>query len=1119
MNTSSLMTVLSRFAWFLSFSLWLFFAYLISDVYSYTYMTGTENFFSWGWIWAIVFTLITKKVFLSDSFLSSNIADLNQKGIIHEIWSSLIEDVTSDIQGIRTSNQSLTDENTPESIYTPIESEEIKTTPPVYIPPEPDKPNWIVTFFSDRPLAKIGWIILFLAAFFFLSLVWTNVGAIGKVIIWLVFGFSLYGIWVWMDKKGHIAESRTLLWVGIAINTLTLLSGRWIIGDGVTGTLFSDTITLIFLVLNTLFAVVTWLVYNSRTFLVFSFVFAYLIPFLVRSETDSDILMILYVATISLGGYLLVWLFSQRNEREDDMKWLFRTLIIGSLILLALTGFGIDTKWELILITLTSLILTSVWIYISRKTETRDESLPSLLISAYIILTCSLFGIGDGDQTTILIAFLAMIPLMIYTGIFMIGASIMIYSWILLIPLLLGLILLGIFGSWSLVMILLPIVFLYWLSWLFLVWVMAGFFQYIFFIAISLFLFISTITIDLRIVDFSGTERLIATLSAIIFFLLSLWSSYRYKLIYLSLVTLISSSFILVSSLTPEWGGSWLFYGIFLLITFLYPFFISKSFQEQFRSSIAYQVVANLFMIGELFYLGRGTWFTSESSSLITLWIIVFVLSLASLLYSFVLMRSHWIWVWWISTLKEQEKVNMVSLLGIPLSLFTLAIAVTFSESPLVVSTAWILESCVLAYYSSRQDNRLILTGSLILLIIGILRLIPFFDSVHSGQFLDLVPVTIIALGLYFSLTFIQNREDEPLGHVYDIFHIFGISMVGYAVMDIVPHTTTGWSLLGLNLFLLLSLWFYVKISSKIISLWMMFLVVIIFIYHLMRMDTLDMTFGPVSVQLLSLSIGTYGVWYLKENHREGKYAFIYAFIMFLLITSLYVNEISDNIFVVTIYLTIIATVYLLYWINENREKFRTIWLYIGTGVLIKILFFDIWAWMDNLIIRVVALMITWWVMIALSQLYGRRVNRSWSDEFAFSNFITPTREHESSKSTYWKTEESSSSHDDMPFDETIANDLAHFDISHIYSVELQDTQGASILTSRRVGIIRVANYIALHLGKIEFEPWELQNVLESILPHIQSTLPKKELESMLEKIRVWISVWGKIVIKIKNTI
>lgn len=88
--------------------------------------------------------------------------------------------------------------------------------------------------------------------------------------------------------------------MGIAINTLTILYGRWTIGEG-TGVLFSDTITLVFLVLNTLFAVATGLVYNSRTFLVFSFVFAYIIPFLVRSESESGILMMLYVAIIGLG--------------------------------------------------------------------------------------------------------------------------------------------------------------------------------------------------------------------------------------------------------------------------------------------------------------------------------------------------------------------------------------------------------------------------------------------------------------------------------------------------------------------------------------------------------------------------------------------------------------------------------------------------------------------------------------------------------------------------------------------------------------------------------------------------------------------------------------------------
>ncbi len=42
---------------------------------------------------------------------------------------------------------------------------------------QPPKPNWIVVFFSDRPLAKIGGILLFLGALFFLSLIWSVIGA------------------------------------------------------------------------------------------------------------------------------------------------------------------------------------------------------------------------------------------------------------------------------------------------------------------------------------------------------------------------------------------------------------------------------------------------------------------------------------------------------------------------------------------------------------------------------------------------------------------------------------------------------------------------------------------------------------------------------------------------------------------------------------------------------------------------------------------------------------------------------------------------------------------------------------------------------------------------------
>lgn len=1116
MSQTSLIAFLRRISWFLSFILAAFIAFLISDLFSWGYRGGgAENFFEWGWIWAVIFTFLLKKIFFSENLLSSITFD--PPPALDENTSSLPREEIA-IQSFPLIKLSETLSHIPNISSEEFEEQRLpdlkEPEPVVNIPPPKERePSWIVTFFSDRPLAKIWGIILFLAAFFFLSLVWSIVGSVGKVIIGLIFGFCLYAIGVWMDKKWHTTESRTLLWVGIAVNTLTILSGRWIIGDA-SGSIFSDTVTLIFLVLNTLFAVTTWLVYNSRTFLVFSFVFAYFIPFLVRSESDSSILMILYTTTISLGWYLLTWLFRERNERFEDMKWLFRTIILGSAILFSLTGFWVSTQTELITLSVVVFILTSVGIFLSRKTELRDESVPSLLISAYVIITCSILWIGDGNQVTIFVAFLSIIPLMIYTGIFMMGSVITIYSWIFLIPLVLGLILFGIFGTSSLVIILIPIVVLYGIAGFLLIPVMVGVFQYIFFIAISVFIFICSVALDGSSIDISSWSRFVISASSLGFFALSLWSSYKHKLIHLSLISLISSSFIFVMSLVPEWGGAWFVYILFLLMAFSYPFFLRASIKEQFPTFIAYQVVINLFMIGELFYLWRDIWFTGDSTSLITLWIVVFLLSVISLFYSLILIKATSSSEQ-LSSLTSDAKRNATALLWIPLSLFTLAIAVTFSESPLVVSTAWILESVILAYYSRKEKNQWILIATIILATIGILRLIPFFDTIYTWEYIALIPIGIIALWLYFTLILINDREESPLANIYDLIHIFGISMVAYALMEIIPHTRTGWSLLGLNIFLLLSTWFYTKISSKIISFWMVFLSIVIYFYHLTRVEELSMEFGPVLIQLSALAIGTFAVWYMKSKHPFGKYAFIYAFIMFILITSIYVNQLTNNIFAVTIYLTILATIYLLVWINDNVPKLRTIWLYIGSFVLIKILFYDIWAWVDNLIIRVVALMITGGIMIAISQLYWKRMNRPWGEEFAFSNFLPPPTP-DSRKVDIGETEESSSSPDDMPFDEVIANDLKKFDISQIASIELQSLSWDILLVSRRAGIIRVANYLVKHLGKNEFIPLELEKVLQNLIPHIQSSLPKKELENILLKINNWIRLWWKIIIKQK---
>ncbi len=91
--------------------------------------------------------------------------------------------------------------------------------------------------------------------------------------------------------------------------------------------------------------------------------------------------------------------------------------------------------------------------------------------------------------------------------------------------------------------------------------------------------------------------------------------------------------------------------------------------------------------------------------------------------------------------------------------------------------------------------------------------------------------------------------------------------------------------------------------------------------------------------------------------HRT--WVFALASVLALIITSLYVNDITHNVFAVTIYLTLISAGLIFVGIEKDRSHLRTAGLYIGTFVLIKILFYDLWYGFDNLIIRVLALMIS----------------------------------------------------------------------------------------------------------------------------------------------------------------
>lgn len=1093
-----MVTILNRFAWMISLAL----GFLVSGtLLGFIFWYGG---FGWSFYVSIILAVIIRKLFLSRSFIEKNIWVWDSiSPQVHRPEESYISIIHDERKVQATSVES---ENMQEDIpYSPIydtRDTPVMVEPDISIPEEPAKPNWIVVFFSDRPLAKIGWILLFLGALFFLSLVWNAVWPMAKIMIGLLFGFSLYGIGVWMDTKWHLVESRTLFGIGIAINMLTILSGRWIIW-GNDGTL-SDTITTVFLILNTLFAVITALIYSSRTFLIFSFAFSYIIPFLVGSQSDSVILILVYTGIISVSGYALSSMLANDVSRKEDAIWLWRTVLTGSFILTIVSAFGVNGTPEMVVYITIILALFGISVWSDRNT-TWGKNIGITILTGYTTLAILMMNYHTGNSSLFLFIF-SFIPFMMATVWYILAVGVTaIASTVLFIPIALGLLLLGVFGIHSIGFILIPVLLFYGVSSFFIIGVVPVLLQYFFFGIVGVFLIICSTVLSSEELLVSGTERLILTLTTFAFFIFSLYSAIRMKLDHLVLLTLILSVVLMSTLLSPAWWLSIAFFVVYLCIAFLVPFFTRKYTDGlPSISIILYQAILHIFMIAKIAHLGKDVWFSDTSTSLVTLGLVYFAISIFSTLYSFILTKNsigfsdNW------QEMSETERSLIYGIFAIPISIFSLSVAVIFSDNPSIVSSVWIIESSIFAYMYGRSRHIMILAGSIILMLIGLIRLIPFFDSVNTWEWLALVPVAIIAVSLFIGVRSIGNRL-HPIENAYDIGHIFGIVAVLGAITQIVPQSGTGWSLLGISLFLLITIYSYHTIQSIILPIWLGVTFIGYFTYHMGRIDGLDITTWPLLIQLLALSIVYFASWQFSKWQHIWKYIFVLATIFVVIITSLYVNKITNNVFAVTIYLTIISASCIFRGIIQTKPYLRTIGLYIGIFVLVKILFYDLWVGVDGLPVRVLALMVTGGVMIWLSQIYGNAVTRSWSEEFSWNNFHFPVLD------TPTMDTSTASQDDSIPFSEDITATLQQIDVSNLEAIQYIDRDGLIVFTSKRVGIMKLSRYITNRMKKSVFEPNELNSIYQSLLPKIQSNLPKKDLTETLASIEKWIHTGGKV--------
>lgn len=126
--------------------------------------------------------------------------------------------------------------------------------------------------------------------------------------------------------------------------------------------------------------------------------------------------MILYTAVVSLGGYALSYFLARRDGTRDDISWVWRTILVGSTLLMGLSGLALDSRAELIVYVIVALLITTTGLLLIKRLDIENDSLSAILISGYIMLASALFGMGE-QSGTILIYIIAIIPLMVFTGV------------------------------------------------------------------------------------------------------------------------------------------------------------------------------------------------------------------------------------------------------------------------------------------------------------------------------------------------------------------------------------------------------------------------------------------------------------------------------------------------------------------------------------------------------------------------------------------------------------------------------------------------------------------------------------------------------------------------------
>jgi len=1138
-------TLLNRFAWFIAITLW----FIISSLFWWI-------LWFYGILWFVIpFILLVKFLFLSENFIkerleffatsisknyinkSLNWKTLNsEKNNIDNEIIDLREQELKDIENARLLKEiklkkeeeeekqniinvnKVFDENKINSTKVFAEKVKIENIEQE-ISEEPSKFTIALkAFFSENLLAKLGWILVFIWVLFFLSLVYSSIWPVWKLIIWFAVWFSIFITWVWLDKKDLWNEWRILIWIWILINYLVILSWRYLIWNNIDNNILSVWTTFLFLILNTVFAVVTSLVYKSRTLLLFSFLFAFINPLLVWWSSDNPYTLVWYSLIVAFG-----WLYLANKDKDILLTiWIF----ILSNILFLIAPMSSDIHWIIKLIW--SAIISISTILVIYKID--SNKLSSIFIWSYIFLILLLWSWNIYiKETTSFISY--MITILLYFGIwiyYFLKTSFNSLIYILLSPIL---IILGLSFSWdifSMPLSLSIIVLIYLVGFNFIQSKLPNFLKYIFFIILWIYIFFTNSLFSIQNISLDLYSFITVIIISFIFIFTSYYLSTKKNLEFLYSIWTIGWILTLAPIIIFKWYYpesaimnsvpqniiqiflSIIAICIFAISNWILPF-INKSLIENknTKNLLIWTITSLLFIAFQLFT------YWNEYFPWVSLGFAFAMLAMVYFIIAYLMMNKIWV-----EKIKKEEnsKNTIYSYLAISISVFSLAIALIFSNYQSIISSIWLFQATIMFYFFYKTKEIKIYIAWILLFLIWIIKLLTLIDIVNSKDYIFLIPFSLITISLVLNLKFLDFIKETEKRIFHDILHILWIGTLWILLIGIIPNTWHWWSILWITIFITISSIIYSYFNSKILKIFYILWFTLFLILQIWEFDSILWRLEKDNLNYLVILqyISTLLLWWsliawnkINKQKTLNNILNIIFTLYLLVITSMYIYDIFATTFVITIYWWVTSSIILFYGIAKDKIKLRTIWLYLISLTTLKIFLFDIWYGLDDAISRVAALIILWVLFIIISTRYTKKYWNNITKELSFDNLKNNNKLKNINQKNKENLENNITKEKNLDNDYLINNEIKDIDVSNIKSVQLIFSDKK--INIRAINLIKISKKIINNSWKNKFEKWELESTYNFIKENYKSELSKDNYNKILELVKTFVKEWWEI--------